>query len=117
MTVVGSAYTNSSFSATRPAATELYALDNASSPDTLWIQRPANAGTLIMPQPLSFDLGANAGFDIAGKGNVGFVAGTASGRPGADLYRVNLMTGKSTRVGRIGNGRLVITGLAVWQDQ
>jgi hypothetical protein len=60
MTVIGSAYTNSSFSAMRPAATELYAVDIGSSPDTLWIQRPANAGALIMPQSLSFDLGANA---------------------------------------------------------
>ncbi|HEU0335001.1 MAG TPA: DUF4394 domain-containing protein, partial [Gaiellaceae bacterium] len=52
VTVVGSAYTASSFSATRPTATELYALDVAPSPDRLWIQRPANAGTLIMPVSL-----------------------------------------------------------------
>ena len=50
--VVGSAYTNSSFTAfaTRPTVTELYAYDVGASPDKLWIQRPANAGTLIMPQ-------------------------------------------------------------------
>ena len=66
--VVGSAYTNSSFTAfaTRPTVTELYALDIAPSKDQLWIQRPANNGTLIMPVSLDFDLGANAGFDIVG---------------------------------------------------
>ena len=115
--VVGSAYINSSFSATLAAATELYALDIASSPDTLWIQRPANAGTLIMPKSLSFDVGSDAGFDIAGTNNVGYVAGTQAGNAGAALYRVDLQTGQSTRVGRIGNGRLTITGLAAWQDQ
>ena len=115
--VVGSAYINSSFSAVRPTATELYALDIASSPDTLWIQRPANAGTLIMPKSLGFDLGASAGFDIAGKNNVGFVAGTATGRAGADLYSVDLASGQTSRLGRIGNGRVAITGLAAWQDQ
>ena len=35
--------------ATRPTVTELYAYDIGASPDKLWIQRPANAGTLIMP--------------------------------------------------------------------
>jgi hypothetical protein len=49
--IVGSAYTNSSFTAfaTRPTVTELYAYDIGASPDKLWIQRPANAGTLITP--------------------------------------------------------------------
>ena len=76
--VVGSAYTNSSFAAfaNRPTVTELYALDVAPSRDRLWIQRPANAGTLIMPVSLGFNLGKDAGFDIAGRNNVGYVAGT-----------------------------------------
>jgi len=57
--VVGSAYTNSSFTAfaTRPTVTELYAYDVGASPDKLWIQRPANAGTLIMPQSTGLNLG------------------------------------------------------------
>ena len=117
--VVGSAYTNSSFTAfaTRPTATELYALDVAPSPDRLWIQRPANSGTLIMPVSLDFDLGRNAGFDIAGRENVGYVAGTRVGRSGAELWRVDVMTGKTRSLGRIGDGGLTITGLAAWQDQ
>ena len=119
--VVGSAYTNSSFTAfaTRPTVTELYALDIAPSKDQLWIQRPANNGTLIMPVSLDFDLGANAGFDIVGSdasGNVGYVAGTQVGRSAAEVWRVDLATGKTRSLGRIGKG-VTITGLAAWQDQ
>jgi hypothetical protein len=117
VTVVGSAYTASSFSATRPTATELYALDVAPSPDALWIQRPANAGTLISPVPLGFDLQADAGFDIAGAASTGYVAGTRAGRGGAELFRVELATGRTRSLGRIGNGAVTVTGLAAWQDQ
>jgi Domain of unknown function (DUF4394) len=114
--VVGSAYTNSSFTASKPTVTELYALDVGASPDKLWIQRPANAGTLIMPVNLDVDLGKNAGFDIAGSNDVGYVAGTRVGRSSAELWRVDLATGKTRSLGRIGDGR-TITGLAAWQDQ
>ncbi len=119
--VVGSAYTNSSFTAfaTRPTVTELYALDIAPTKDLLWIQRPANNGTLIMPVSLGFDLGPNAGFDIVGSdsvGNVGYAAGTQLGRSSAQLWSVDLATGKTRSLGRIGNG-VTITGLAAWQDQ
>ena len=118
VTVVGSAYTNSSFTAfaTRPTATELYAWDIASSPDTLWIQRPANAGTLIMPMPVGIDLGSDVGFDIAGADNAGYVAGTAQGRDRAELWSVDLATGRTRSLGRIGRGDATITGLAAWQD-
>ena len=118
VSVVGSSYTNSSFTAfaTRPTVTELYALDIAPSKDRLWIQRPANNGTLIMPVSLGFDLGSNAGFDIAGFENVGYVAGTPSGRNGARLWQVDLATGKTRPLGRIGWG-VTITGLAAWQNQ
>ena len=121
VTVVGSAYTNSSFTAfaTRPTVTELYALDIAPSNDQLWIQRPANNGTLIMPVSLDFDLGVNAGFDIVGSdatGNIGYVAGTDDGRSSAELWRVDLATGETRSLGRIGKG-VTITGLAAWQDQ
>ena len=116
--VVGSAYTNSSFVAfaNRPTVTELYALDVAPNRDRLWIQRPANAGTLIMPLSLRFNLGKDAGFDIAGQNNVGYVAGTKVGSVNANLWRLDLATGKTRWLGRIGNG-VTITGLAAWQDQ
>jgi hypothetical protein len=118
VSVVGSAYTNSSFAAfdARPTVTELYALDVAPSGDRLWIQRPANAGTLINPVSLGLDLGVKAGFDIAGRANVGYVAGTQAGDRNARLWQVDLATGKTRSLGRIGKG-VSITGLAAWQDQ
>jgi hypothetical protein len=112
--VVGSAYTNSSFSAAKPAATTLYAVDAAS--DRLFVQNPPNNGTLTMGQRLGIDVGPNAGFDIAGADNVGFLT-NSSPRRGTSLYTVDVLTGKTRSLGRIGGGkRLVLTGLAAWQD-
>jgi hypothetical protein len=117
--IVGSAYTNSSFTAfaTRPTATELYAYDIGASPDKLWIQRPANAGTLIMPVSTGLQLGSNIGFDIAGAANVGWLAGTPQGRYASRLYRLDVNTGRTKSLGRIGDGSHTITGLAAVQDQ
>jgi hypothetical protein len=117
--IVGSAYTNSSFTAfaTRPTATELYAYDVSAGADRLWIQRPANAGTLIMPLPTGLRMRSSLGFDIAGASNVGWVAGTEEGRFRARLYRLDLSTGKTRSMGRIGDGSRTITGLAAVQDQ
>jgi uncharacterized protein DUF4394 len=112
--VVGSAYTNSSFNATKPTATTLYAVDAAS--DRLFIQNPPNNGTLTMGQRLGIDVGPNAGFDIAGTDNVGFLTNAVS-RRGTTLYTVDVQTGKTKSLGRIGGSkRLVVTGLAAWQD-
>jgi hypothetical protein len=112
--IVGSAYTNSSFTAfaTRPTVTELYAYDIGASPDKLWIQRPANAGTLIMPVSTWLELGSNLGFDIAGANNVGWLAGTPKGRYASRLYRLDVNTGRTKSLGRIGDGSHTITGLA-----
>jgi Domain of unknown function (DUF4394) len=112
-TVVGSAYTNSSFSFGRPATTTLYALDAAA--DRIFVQNPPNAGTLTNGKRLGFDVGLDTGFDIAGDDNTGYVA---TKRPGgrSSLYRVDVQTGRSKSLGRIGNGRRTITGLAAWQD-
>ena len=111
--VVGSAYTNSSFSATRPTATMLYAIDSAT--DTLSLQNPPNNGTLTTVRRLPFDIADQAGFDIAGADNVGYIATRAN--RGSALYMVDPTTGRSRSAGRIGGGnRLVVTGLAAWQD-
>ena len=117
VTVVGSAYTNSSFAAfaNRPTATMLFALDVGASPDKIWLQNPANAGTLMNPVSLDVDLGVDAGFDIAGADNVGYVAGTPNGRDGARLYQVDVASGKTRQLGRI-RGNATITGLAAVQD-
>ncbi|HEY7731424.1 MAG TPA: DUF4394 domain-containing protein [Gaiellaceae bacterium] len=119
VTVVGSAYTSSSFAAfaNRPAATMLFAYDTGSGADTLWLQQPANDGTLMNPRQLGLDLGRDVGFDIAGARDVGYVAGTRAGRAGAELFTVDVTTGATRKLGRIGSGDLTITGLAAWQDQ
>jgi Domain of unknown function (DUF4394) len=118
VTVVGSAYTNSSFVAfaNRPATTMLFAYDVAASPDQVWLQQPANDGTLMNAKSVGLQLGNDVGFDIAGADNTGYVAGTPSGRSGAELYQVDVNTGQTRRLGRIGSGTVTITGLAAWQD-
>ena len=114
--VVGSAYTFSSFSATLPTATTLYAYDTAT--DSIQVQAPPNAGTLTQPGvAFGVDLGDDVGFDIAGAANAGYVAGTPYGRSGARVWRVDVTTGARASLGRIGNGRVTITGLAAWQDR
>jgi Domain of unknown function (DUF4394) len=117
--IVGSAYTNSSFTAfvTRPAATVLYAYDVSGNGDRLWIQNPANAGTLITPLSTGLRLRDNLGFDIAGANNIGWVAGQEQGRFGSRLYRLDVNSGRTKEVGRIGDGSRTITGLAAVQDQ
>lgn len=111
--VVDAAYTNSSFSAARPTATTLYTIDSAS--DTIAVQNPPGAGTQTNPRRLGFDVSDQSGFDIAGANNVGYVATTM--RRGAGLYQVDPATGRSRLLGNIGGlRRLVVTGLAAWQD-
>jgi hypothetical protein len=112
--VVGSAYTNSSFTATRPTSTILYALDALD--DAIYTQAPPNDGTLSQPTPLDINVRGESGFDIAGKSNVGYVATASDRRPGAELYRVDVLTGDSVRLGQIGRAGHVITGLAAVQD-
>jgi hypothetical protein len=69
-----------------------------------------------MPLSLGVDLGSDVGFDIAGADNVGYLAGTRSGRSAAELYTVDLASGTTRSLGRIGRG-VTLTGLAAWQDQ
>ena len=79
--VVGAGYTNSSFSATRPTATQLFVVDADS--DQLLLQNPPNDGTLTMGKRLGVDVGPQTGFDIAGAENTGYLA--TSGRALARL--------------------------------
>ena len=71
-----------------------------------------NAGTLVDPKRLRFDVTDQAGFDI-GPGDRGYVASNPYGRNA--LYAVDIATGRSIKLGRIADGRPV-TGLAVLQD-
>jgi len=112
--VVAAGYENSSFSVNQPAATTLHVVDAAS--DSLFTQSPPNNGTLTNPRKLRVDVGLNAGFDIAGADNVGYLSNATSGR-GTGLYTVDVPTGKTKWLGRVGGGkRVVVTGLAAWQD-
>jgi hypothetical protein len=113
-TVVGSAYTNSSFSATPPTATTLFALDALD--DAIYIQNPPNNGTLTQPVQLDINVRGDSGFDIAGQNNVGYVATASDRRSGAELYRVNVQTGDSKKLGQIGRSGVTITSLAAVQD-
>jgi Domain of unknown function (DUF4394) len=112
--VVAAGYENSSFSVAQPLATTLHVVDAAS--DTLFTQAPPNDGTLTNGRRLGVDVGMNAGFDIAGEDNLGYLSNATPGR-GTSLYTVDVPTGKTRWLGRVGGGkRLVITGLAAWQD-
>jgi hypothetical protein len=112
--VVAAGYENSSFNATQPTATTLHVVDAAS--DMLFTQSPPNDGTLSNGRRLRIDVGLNTGFDIAGDDNTGFLTSAASGR-GTSLYTVDVPTGRTKSLGRVGGGkRLVVTGLAAWQD-
>ena len=114
--VVGSAYRNSSFSAMLKLTTELYAVD--SKQDLLLTQNPPNAGTLVEPLKLGVDVADDLGFDIAGSSDQGYIATNAGGSRSATLYKVDLETGSTQSVSRIGNkGGVRITGLAAVQDQ
>jgi hypothetical protein len=113
--VVGAGYTNSSFNATKPVATQLYVVDAAS--DQLFLQNPPNDGTLTMGKRLRIDVGSQTGFDIAGAENTGYLVTSTARSRGSNLYRVDVTTGKTREIGRVGGGRrLVVTGLAAWQD-
>jgi hypothetical protein len=113
--VVAAGYTNSSFTASKPTATQLFVVDAAR--DQLLLQNPPNDGTLSMGKQLGVDVGPQTGFDIAGADNTGYLATSTPRSRGSNLYRVDVTTGKTRQLGRIGGGkRLVVTGLAAWQD-
>jgi hypothetical protein len=112
--VVGAGYLNSGFNATRPAATTLFVIDAAN--DMVFKQDPPNAGTLKDGRPLGIDVADDSGFDIAGATNTGYLA-TRGKRGGSQLYTVDPNTGATRSLGHVGaSKRLVVTGLAAWQD-
>ena len=109
--VGGAAYTNSTFSATPPAATQLFVVDYEN--DMVFLQNPPNNGTLTNGRQLGVDVQPQFGWDIAGAANTGYLA------TGGKLYTVDPNTGATQKVGRIGGFRtrgLTVTGLAVSQQ-
>lgn len=103
-TVAAAAYTNSVRAA---PSTKLFNID--SGLDLLVLQDPPNDGVLETVGPLGFDFDAAGGFDIVSDG-----AGRDSAFAASDstLYAIDLDMGKATRLGTIGDGRIVLIGLA-----
>lgn len=95
------AYTNS---VAGTGTTTLYVVD--ATADTLNIQNPPNAGTLVGVGDLGLDFTSMSGFDIDGRDNVALLAGSVDGATTSTLYTVNLGTGAATVVagGAIGSG-------------
>lgn len=114
---VGAAYLPAPFGGT----TTLYDID--ASQDTLAVQNPANAGTLLTRGELGVRVTTVAGFDIAraDDGDSGEVVAYAAlqreRRSFSRLYEIDLATGEADRVGRIGDRELIealaIIGLPV----
>lgn len=78
--------------------TTLYDIDFTT--DYLYIQNPANAGTLTNVGPLGVDATGNTGFDMS---QLGFAYMQINDAVTNSLYTINLGTGAATQVGPIGN--------------
>lgn len=101
--ISAAAYTNNDLDAA--TATTLFDLDSAL--DQVVIQSPANSGTLAATGQLGVDAGPAAGFDVYSrvKGgrtveNRGFASLFANDK--YSFYRIDLLTGRATFVGRFG---------------
>jgi hypothetical protein len=83
--------------------TTLYGI--AVNQDVLVTQNPANAGTLNTIGSLGVEVGRIGGFDIgrsvSGPGTVAYAALREAGESGSSLFRVDLGTGRLTRLGAI----------------
>lgn len=108
--IAHAAYTNSALSLTQPLTTQLFVLDSAN--DRLYEQNPPNAGTLINPVDVSFDVTDIGGFDIRGNGTTGYVVSKNGGR--SKLYRLDISSGQGTELGKV-KRTPALTGLAVVQ--
>ena len=97
--IVGSAYTNSVFSANLPATTEQYGIDTDLD---ILTETGNNAGNLSTVGSLGVDLIDIGEFDISGATGVAYVAGIPVGETNSVLYTVNLETGLATSLGFIG---------------
>jgi hypothetical protein len=103
--VVGSAYTNPDLNPF--TGTTLYGID--SGLNVLVLQNPPNAGTLTTIGSLGVDTTEEVGFDIAAT-NIAYASLTAPFGT-SSLYTVDLFTGATTFLGRL--GRVVIRDIAV----
>ena len=91
--VTAAAYTNNV-----PGATETTLYDIDTARDALVRQNPPNDGTLTTVGALGLDAEANAGFDIAPAGNTAYAVLRPAGAERAQLYRIDLASGRATPV-------------------
>jgi hypothetical protein len=105
VTAVG--YTNS-FAGT--TMTTLYDID--STTDSLFVQNPPNAGTLVPIGALGINVTATNGFDIHASGNVALAALQVNGETTSKLFNINLSNGAASFIGPIG-GANPLRGLAI----
>ena len=107
--ITAAAYTNNDNDAA--TGTTLYDID--SRLDGLAIQNPPNAGTLVRVGGLGVETTSAAGFDIrtVGTSNIAYASLTEQRGRGATLatlYQVDLATGATTSLGKIGGPKTLI---------
>lgn len=96
--ITGAAYTNNDLDTT--TATTLFVIDTER--DQVSIQSPANAGTTVPTGALGIDASGDIGFDIVSKVRKGKArTNVAYAVSGGSLYKVDLLTGASGRVGKL----------------
>jgi hypothetical protein len=107
--VTAAAYTNNDLD---PAtATTLFDIDTML--DQVVVQSPANAGQLAATGKLTVDAGTWAGFDISSRQSSGTTVGnrglaTLGVSGGQRLFRINLLTGTATDLGRFPGSAQVV---------
>lgn len=99
--IVAAAYINNFAGA---LTTTLYGIDSAL--DTLVIQNPPNAGTLVTVGSLGVNTSALAAFEVLQSGQA-FAALTDPNELTSGLYSINLGTGAATFLGEIGGGAAI----------
>lgn len=96
--ITAAAYTNNDLDAT--TATTLFVIDTER--DQVSVQSPANAGTTVPTGSLGIDSTGDVGFDIVSKVRKGKTrTNLAYAVAGGALYKVDLLTGATSRVGKL----------------
>ena len=107
--VSGAAYTNNDLTVMGAPNTATTLFDLNASTNEIAIQSPPNNGNLVATGALGVDPGSAVGFDVYSKlgrdgmavANRGFASLVVDGAAG--FYGVNLLTGKATRIGALGD--------------
>ncbi len=107
--VGGAGYTNNDLSVMGAPNSATTLFDLNASTNEIAIQSPPNNGNLVATGALGVDPGSAVGFDVYSKlgpdgmavANRGFASLVVDGTAG--LYGINLLTGKATRIGTLGD--------------